>query len=270
MSTPIYDYETIKYNLCLSILVYNIENKKFNSERFENVNNLSLINDVYLIVNNQTINFIFENKLELLCSIFIDHDKKSINIAFKGSDDLNDILKDLKTMKRCAFKDDNSYIHSGFIDILTNEAIHEDIFKTTTSIIKDLPEYELYITGHSLGGALSTIFGYYISNKINKNINIITFGSPRVGDINFYENFNKISNISLLRVVNDNDIIVSLPKINYYHVGKVLELNELKVDIYDSKDIGYFKNSTLSNYSLNDHFCLNYYKNLVINNKNLY
>lgn len=269
MSKSIYNFETIKHNLCLSVLVYNIENKKFNTERFEKINNISLINDVHLIINNNTISFIFENKLELLCVIFVDHDKKTINIVFKGSDDLNDILQDLKTIKRCAFKDDDSSIHAGFIDILTTEAVHEDVLRTTISILKDLPEYELFITGHSLGGALATVFGYYISKKIEKTINIITFGSPRVGDFKFYENFNKIQNISLLRVVNDNDIIVSLPKINYYHVGKVLELNECSIDVYDSKNAGYFKNSILSNYSLNDHFCVNYYDNLLVNSKNI-
>lgn len=49
---------------------------------------------------------------------------------------------------------------------------------------------ELVITGHSLGGALSTLAAFDFNN-LGIKTNLITFGSPRVGNEKFAKELNK-------------------------------------------------------------------------------
>lgn len=65
----------------------------------------------------------------------------------------------------------------------------------------------IFITGHSLGGALSTIAAYDMAqfNPIH-----YSFAAPRSGNILYAENFNKLLPQSL-RVCNTEDIVPQLP-----------------------------------------------------------
>lgn len=55
------------------------------------------------------------------------------------------------------------------------------------------------MTGHSLGGALATLFGFYATTDdcITKNVQpveLYTFASPLVGDKNFCQAFKALEN----------------------------------------------------------------------------
>ena len=43
-----------------------------------------------------------------------------------------------------------------------------DLVETIEELIKNHPDYQIYVTGHSLGAALSTLFGFELSHKINE------------------------------------------------------------------------------------------------------
>jgi len=51
------------------------------------------------------------------------------------------------------------------------------------------PSHKLYVTGHSLGAALSTVVSFKLSceESIQKPVMCINFASPRVGDAAFLE-----------------------------------------------------------------------------------
>jgi triacylglycerol lipase len=85
------------------------------------------------------------------------------------------------------------------------------------------PEAKIYITGHSLGGALALLAGRVLANAgrniaggdnpTSKNLYsdklaICTFGAPRVGDNAFKSVFN---DISVFRYVNTEDIVPTVP-----------------------------------------------------------
>ena len=54
-------------------------------------------------------------------------------------------------------------------------------------------EYEIFVTGHSLGGALTTLFGYELAQRYkNKKVKAISFASPRVGSAKFRERYTLI------------------------------------------------------------------------------
>ncbi len=77
----------------------------------------------------------------------------------------------------------------------------------------------IWITGHSLGGALATLSGRDLPNKFQPHA-IFTFGAPRVGNPAFSDNYDRTNH----QFVNEDDIVPHLPTkgliTKYQHVGK--------------------------------------------------
>lgn len=100
-------------------------------------------------------------------------------------------------------------IHRGFMDIYStfrDKLINDILLQDTTE------NMYIYISGHSLGAALSSILSFDLGIMNNKfNICNITIASPRIGNINFSLAFNSIKNLSYLQWNNLCDIIPSLP-----------------------------------------------------------
>jgi len=128
---------------------------------------------------------------------------KSFAMVFRGTSNLRNWLTDLN-LSRCpntlgskdkikpASKD--NWVHCGFLQILEDAHINHDI---STFAATHNPSV-LYVTGHSLGGALATLSAYDIVNHMRykmenpssiKNVYMSMFGSPRVGGQEFVDNF---------------------------------------------------------------------------------
>ena len=127
---------------------------------------------------------------------------QNIVLAFRGTEATS--IKDIKSDANAASKKDDSggQIHSGF-----EEAYQKIAFDVEQALdADDLKEKPLFITGHSLGGALATIAAKKITHKAG-NAACYTFGAPRVGDGKW------ISNIKtpLYRIVNAADCVTMLP-----------------------------------------------------------
>ena len=100
---------------------------------------------------------------------------------------------------------------------LTGARPMKDIIETT--LIKECPpgtpKQRIFITGHSLGGALATLATSHIiklidDNKISASPPILyTFASPRVGDSVFANNFSKLE--ECYRIANSEDIVPKIP-----------------------------------------------------------
>jgi hypothetical protein len=132
----------------------------------------------------------------------------------------------------------NSYIHtkqatSGLSDeIIANDdqkLAYDDITKKVAEIIHDNPDAKVFITGHSLGGALATLYGamlfYNAEHEItDKLAAIYTFGQPRVGDKEFAKYGETHLKDQYFRVVYCNDIVPRVPFDNeifeYKHIGE--------------------------------------------------
>ena len=99
----------------------------------------------------------------------------------------------------------------------------EKMFKT--DLVKSSHTGRLIITGISLGGGLAMI-SYVDVNHYNifKNIEIITFGAPRVGNANWAKWFESIVQTDPVHICIKGDPICILPKCitplcNYKHAG---------------------------------------------------
>ena len=100
-------------------------------------------------------------------------------------------------------------VHTGFYEALSS---------VWDQLMMRLEEHgarrkSLWITGHSLGGALGTLvaatFGLQL---VNMGFNgVYTFGQPRIGNVEFAKNFNHRLGAKAFRFVNKNDIVTRIP-----------------------------------------------------------
>ena len=86
------------------------------------------------------------------------------------------------------------------------------------------PGYKLYVTGHSLGAALSTMVAFFLAceDSIPKPVTCLNFASPRVGDGFYLEASTALEasrRLRFLRIVNDKDPLALVPTFNFYHAG---------------------------------------------------
>ena len=81
----------------------------------------------------------------------------------------------------------------------------------------------IWVTGHSLGGALATLTADQLS-ALNMDVGgLYTFGQPRVGDRNFAKQFDQKIKHRSWRFVNNEDVVTHLPpsQIGFRHIGTV-------------------------------------------------
>ena len=137
-----------------------------------------------------------------------------IIVAFRGTEpkEFSDIKADLKFLK--TYHRGEGKVHRGFMievwklaDVLTKH-----IYQTNKQV---------YITGHSLGGAMATLYSTFC-RPMRPPI-VYTYGAPRAGNIDYC---NKYPN-QLYRVVNNNDMVPTVPPAlaGYRHAGEVVYIN---------------------------------------------
>jgi hypothetical protein len=216
---------------------------------------LYLTSRIYLIQSSNTddllkeyfVTVIDDNNLRV--GITVNHTDKRICVVFRGSCNLNSWYYNLNSN---ALDIRNGIcLHNGFCNQLFETNLYFRICNLIRSTIRDFPEYDIVISGHSSGGAIGTILGYLLSFELpEQHIYIISFGSPRVGNYEFKKDFESRTNLTHYRIVNTNDIIAQFPIYNYTHVG---------TDIYLHSD-SYIHNYFFTHW---DHYQYAYYMNAI-------
>jgi len=81
---------------------------------------------------------------------------------------------------------------------------------------------QLYVTGHSLGGALATLFAFQAAalpdNTVPKPVSLISIAGPYVGDSSFREAhklLEQLGKLRHLRVTNHKDLVTLIPKFSF-------------------------------------------------------
>ena len=209
--------------------------------------------------------------------------ENKLSITFRGTESARDILTDLNCIQvEMPLKGvkENEYpeVHWGFynqfnelkpdLDRIIKDYCEEKIEHKEATYERECKE--IIFSGHSLGGALATVSALnYGCEYPNINIDCITFGSPRVGDIKFAEYFDNIIDNSY-RFVNDNDPIPCIPTAwRYKHVKGCVWLYEDQVmnEITVWRGWRFFKNYLLSFFGYGydaskDHSCSGYVRDL--------
>ena len=86
---------------------------------------------------------------------------------------------------------------------------------------KNLENQQVWVTGHSLGGALAVLLAATLMETGIKVSGLYTFGAPRVGDEEFANRLNdELSDGAHWRVVNEEDLVPHLPPEMFFcHAG---------------------------------------------------
>ncbi|HEY9889163.1 MAG TPA: lipase family protein, partial [Candidatus Obscuribacterales bacterium] len=105
-----------------------------------------------------------------------------------------------------------------------------------SDIIKDKVAQEhmpLFVTGHSLGGAVATLTAYH-AITYHPDVYLYTFGSPRVVNGLLSKNINKALQGRTYRCVHGDDIVPRVPPLlNYTHVQELVYFDPVKGRVAD-------------------------------------
>ncbi len=142
-------------------------------------------------------------------------------LAFRGTEKkvIQDWLTDLN-FKLVKGPFSFGRVHKGF-----NTALGH-VWKDIRKVLKRLKtnKQSLFITGHSLGGALATLAAARFIERHVYVDGLYTFGQPRVGNKNFVHSFDLLLKKRAFRFVNNEDIVTRVPPrvAGYKHIGTVI------------------------------------------------
>ena len=132
---------------------------------------------------------------------------------------------------------------------------------------------KIVITGHSLGGALATLFSVKLRAKmpivVEEQLHeVVLFGAPAVG-LKRFKTFYHELNKKTVRIINGSDVVPFTPPIFYHHIGQELWIR--KNEIKDNKSwisrLFYALKLPMKNF-IHDHDMKSYMANLKELEKN--
>ena len=157
-------------------------------------------------------------------------------------------------------------VHSGFYTQLMQGGTYDKVATSVRELLTLHPDFSLYVTGHSLGGALATLFGYIFSHEVTTPVVVTSFASPRVGNYAWKEAFESMSNLYHHRITNRRDVVTAFPMYRYYHVGDNIQLADNGHTCFGREVVrGWFAESIFTCWSPAEHDCDLYYTRLMAN-----
>ena len=149
---------------------------------------------------------------------------KDLYISFRGTQLTVDNLKSDLYESLVAFPNVNMNLKVSYGFLKAWLSVRDYV----STLVNRIQPIRLYITGHSLGGALATLCAFdlkYYAPDIDPIV--YTFASPRVGDIGFAQHYDEFINKSY-RVQNKWDPIPRLPTTyqGYKHVKDEVLIDE--------------------------------------------
>ncbi|OAA47808.1 lipase [Metarhizium rileyi] len=99
-------------------------------------------------------------------------------------------------------------LHSGFYEAF--KGLKDKMLETVKEQKAAHPDFEVVVTGYSLGAALATLGAAYL-RKAGFVADMYTYGSPRVGDAKFAEFVSNQRKGKNFRITNANDPVANIP-----------------------------------------------------------
>jgi triacylglycerol lipase len=172
-------------------------------------------------------------------------------LAFRGTDNFQDGIADIRA-HQVAYPFDASagMSHAGFTGIYQSA---RDAVRAAVAALP--PGLTLYVTGHSLGGALAELAVLDIAvNTAFQSPIMYTLASPRAGDPDFANRFDNVvvtNNTSSWRIVNMGDLVPLLPP------EKIIDVLRFKTFFYqhpaDVLLIDFRKGTARANHALDNY-----------------
>lgn len=141
-------------------------------------------------------------------------DDRFVILAFRGTSSAKDARTDLRAQRR-QWK--YGHAHAGFLD--SWKSIRPTIEQELRRVI-DTNGQQLYVTGHSLGGALATLCAYEFElHRMFSVENLYTFGSPRAFSRAGAAHARQLIGKTYFRVVHSNDGVARVPRLFRRNLG---------------------------------------------------
>lgn len=170
---------------------------------------------------------------------FVATRNKTIYVVWRGSESKKDFQNDA-SIDKVPFIEDGEKVHIGFKYCW--ESVVGDTYDAIDTALENLQgeTTDIVVSGHSLGGAVATLYAYSIKKHFpHYNVSATTIGSPRVGNKVFKENYDK-SDIDTLRIVHNNDLVTHTPYIRFYHVNHQVRLDTAGNRLQNDKSLKSF------------------------------
>jgi len=160
----------------------------------------------------------------------IEHENY-ICLAFRGTNEIEDWIDNINAF---SVKELFGEFHRGFFESV------DDVWKGMKHTLAELQREKrrpLFITGHSLGGAMATVAAAKLLHEDKPFTSVYTFGQPRAVTRETSRLFNMECKDRYFRFHNNNDIVTRVPArlMGYSHVGTYLYITE-EGEIH--KDVG--------------------------------
>lgn len=163
--------------------------------------------------------------------IGIAYSEERIVIAARGSSQLGDWFENALSFRvpwRALFP--FGTVHFGFQ--LQARRIVEEFRQTICRLHRRYPKAEVYVTGHSLGGALCPFIARLLDLESIRATAVYTFESPRIGNEAFARWFDgRYGNETYRVVAVRNGVVDLVPRIppsswGYWHVGQPIMIRD--------------------------------------------
>lgn len=179
--------------------------KFLEKSQVEKNNNQEILKEVLASIEFDLINTYCNDGTQGFLAYRKDVEAPMLILAFRGTEtdcaDIREVIKDIKSDLKANLVNivGEEKIHKGFLDAfkLVKDEIEQDL-----TAFEDVP---LFITGHSLGGALSVVATRFLGSESHGAC--YTFGGPRVGNEELAERIKT----PIYRVVNSADAVPRLP-----------------------------------------------------------
>jgi len=156
---------------------------------------------------------VISSSASVLQAVVLGSDREVV-LAFRGTraQDMSDWMTDFQ-ISQSAFTayfaaPNVGEVHDGFASLLANN------WKAILGAVLGFQDsgQTLWITGHSLGGALAALATAAFTFSAREPVNgLYTFGQPRVGDPGFCTQCDSHFGDAMFRFVNDEDVVTRVP-----------------------------------------------------------
>lgn len=150
-------------------------------------------------------------------------------LVFRGSEkELSDWMTNFDINRRDTT---GGFVHRGFYEGWNG------LKQQVESLLNTHPSTPLWVTGHSLGGAIAAIAAYEMECDGRGVSGLVTFGQPRIAGPRLARAINQLLGKRYQRVVNGNDVVPLSPpyirdgkrKIYCHHTGHLVWMKDGKV-----------------------------------------
>jgi predicted lipase len=140
-------------------------------------------------------------------------------IGFRGTDSPIDWVYDIMRWRRSKALPGGGTckVHAGF------DAQLRSILPQIVHRLSKLDRLDtIYLTGHSLGGAMATLASAELTTMFpGCQIRVLAVGSPRCADRCFRDWYERTPSVHIQRIQHGYDIVSKVPWFGYCHVGSV-------------------------------------------------